>query len=177
MGRPIAILRDEDVGRAALAEARATKRPVRVRVAAGHRHIGLTDCGQCYEARGESHFLVHELVADERRLRPILEMVARYGGEVDELVGSVASSLARTDQGDLMIAAQGDLLSDGLEYDLGPAAEAVQTRQREKYLHGLAMFDPDAERAEQLADGMQHLRKTKAQLRALSAQHSSERPP
>ena len=38
------------------------------------------------------------------------------------------------------------------------------------------MLDPDAERAEQLAHGVQDLRKAKAQLRRFSAKQSSEWP-
>jgi len=61
-----------------------------------------------------------------------------------------------------MVAAEGNLLGDGFEHDLGSAAEAVQARKREKDLHRLAVLDPDAERAEQLAHRVQDLRERKA---------------
>ena len=93
---------------------------------------------------------------------------------MDEFIGPIAPSLTRTDQCDLMLAASCNLLSDGFEHDFGAAAEAMQAWKREKDLHGLAVLDPNAERAEQLPDGVQDLRKPEAQLRLLSAKQSSE---
>ena len=65
----------------------------------------------------------------------MLEPFPGDGGHVDKLVGAVAPRVARTDQRDLMLAAKGDLLSDGFEDDLGSATEAVKARQREQDFH------------------------------------------
>ncbi len=86
---PIAVLRDENMRRA-LAAARPAKRPVRIRIAAGHGYIGFGNGRQPGEAGGEGQLLVHELVAEERHLRPMFETLSRDGGDVDEIVRAVA---------------------------------------------------------------------------------------
>ena len=61
----------------------------------------------------------------------MFEALARDGGNVDEFIGSVASSLTRTDEGHLMLAARGNLLSYGFEHDFCTPTEAMKAGKGE----------------------------------------------
>lgn len=89
---PVTVLSHEDMGGPASA-APAAQRPVCVGIAAGHCHIRLLDNWQSQQAGREGQFLVHELVPEERKLRPVLEPLSRNSGDVDEVIGAAGPDL------------------------------------------------------------------------------------
>src|SRR5262249_12134063 len=124
--RPVAVLRHKHMRWPAPAGKGRTEYPVGVRVAARHGDVDVTSPRRRHYCCGERQLFVHVLVAQQRHAWPPLDPLPRYRRHSLEAVGAESRFSTGANQCHLVVAFQGNLLSDRLEGHLRTAEDTMK---------------------------------------------------